>query len=306
MTISSTAQAMAALDRGQTWMSTEHRQQLDKLGYCVFKLDPQTWDRWGVNLDKVRAVVDRLSAEEGWKGGLEGKHDFIDNGRPLEAGAVRLGNLVEKNSVFRRMAVVPPVLEASHYIAGEIKLSSLNYRDPKPGSGAQRLHVDWIARQSADEPYGGCICFLYLDDVTLENGPARVVPGSHKTLNWPDAYVDVMARHPDEVYLTAKAGWLVAVNLHLWHSGTDNNSGGRRRVLNITYRRRDVPQFLDPRRFLSPKTLESLSPAETYLYSVRDEDPVQEAENFGPGAAYREWLARQESGQGTGRAEARR
>jgi hypothetical protein len=293
MEISSTDSALRALGVEFPGVITDRqRRDLDDLGFCMFEFDDADWLKLGVDLAYVRAAVDRISSREGWRGGLEGKEDFLKSKKPLESGARRLGNLVDKDPVFKRIALCPAILEASHHVAGEIKLSSLNYRDPNPGAGAQRLHVDWVARQRRTEPFGGCIGFLYLDDVTTDNGPARVVPGSHRVLNWPDAHADVNAKHPDEVYITAKAGWLAAVNLHVWHSGTENFSGARRRALNITYRRRTIPQFLDPRRFLSEKTLSTLSDAEAYLFAVRDGDPLQEAEYVGPGAAYREWLAR--------------
>jgi hypothetical protein len=288
--ISSTAEALRALGVTGDEITAAQRTQIDRDGYCMFEFDEADWRRWGIDLDVVREQVDVLHEREGWKGGLEGKYDFLQSGRPLETGAARLGNLTEKHPIFRRLVLAPPVLAACASIVPEMKLSSLNYRDPAPGTGGQRLHVDWIARQLESEPFGGCICFLYLDDMDLDNGPTRIVPGTHKRLNWPDAHIDVGAVQPNEVKITAKAGWMVAANLHLWHGGTDNVSGRRRRVMNTTYRHRGVPQFLNPRKFLSAETLASLSPAERYLYAVRESDPVQLEDNVGPGNTYREWL----------------
>lgn len=289
--IRSTQEALKSLGVNGGEVTAKQRAELAEAGYCVFKLDAEQWRQWGVDLDVLREQVDLLQEQESWRGGLEGKYDFLEQGRLLEGGARRLGNLVEKHPMFRRLAVAPPILAASALVVPEMKFSSLNYRDPAPGTGAQRLHVDWIARQHEAEPYGGCISYFYLDDMGPDNGPTQIVPGSHRTLNWPDAYIDVDAVQPNELHLSAKAGWLVAANLHLWHGGTDNQSGRRRRILNITYRRRDVPQFLNARKFLSSATLSSMSEAERFLYAVRDEDPVQKEDNFGPGNAYRAWLA---------------
>ena len=59
------------------------------------------------------------------------------------------------------------------------------------------------------------------------------------------------APYPGEVRVTAPAGSVVIVNSSLWHGGTRNESGARRRVLHLTYTRRDLPQQLYQRDYLT-------------------------------------------------------
>ena len=63
---------------------------------------------------------------------------------------------------------------------------------------------------------------------TSENGPVRVIPGSHRVARSPVddlAYGSEMGPHPAEVKLVSPAGSLILFNnADLWHSGTFNYS----------------------------------------------------------------------------------
>ena len=61
--------------------------------------------------------------------------------------------------------------------SGEIKVHGANIRDPVKGHGAQALHVD-VPKKFNDDWWVVNAMILF-DDMTLENGPTRVVPGSH-------------------------------------------------------------------------------------------------------------------------------
>jgi len=66
---------------------------------------------------------------------------------------------------------------------------------------------------------------------TRDNGPLRVIPGSHRSARDPadDMEFPGMGPHPDEVKLIAPAGSLILFNsASLWHSGTLNYSPGLR------------------------------------------------------------------------------
>lgn len=59
-----------------------------------------------------------------------------------------------------------------------------------------------------------------------DNGPLRVIPGSHRVSEPPIAklaFGSGMGRHPQEVKIVAPAGSLIMFNsADLWHSGTFN------------------------------------------------------------------------------------
>ena len=141
----------------------------------------------------------------------------------------RLCNLVNKGEEFDVFYQHPKVMSAVKHIVGKnLKLSSLNLRSPRKDSPTQPMHVDWPWKLNTDKYYASNTLWA-LDDVDLNNGPTRVVPGSHLNPNYPvEEMEDIYAKHPDEIYITAKAGSVVVLNSQIWHGGTSNQSGNRR------------------------------------------------------------------------------
>ena len=73
---------------------------------------------------------------------------------------------------------------------------------------------------------------LYLDDMTEEVGPTRVVPGSHRGRALPEARDQP---HRDEVAVYAEAGDAVFVNGAIWHTGGRNKGAGMRRGIYLYF-----------------------------------------------------------------------
>src|SRR5687767_9214918 len=174
-------------------MTDRERHELDEQGYVLLE-NCMEEDL----LAELRRRIHALYDEEGDRAGSE----F----RP-EAHAHRLANLVDKGDVFRRAIILPRVLDGVHHVLGpEIKLSSLNARSADPHTEVgQPLHVDMGAVPD-ERGYWVCNTVWMLDDFTVDNGPTRMVPGSHKWGKRPqDVLDDPLAPHPDEVLLTGKA-----------------------------------------------------------------------------------------------------
>ncbi len=266
--------------------TAEQARVLDNDGVIAFAAPPAMLAR----LEEIRRDVDRLLAAEGDKAGWEGKEQHYAPGKTFEKGANRLGNLVDKLPVVAELISNPALLAAARLFVGEDAcVGSVLMREPLKGHGHQDLHIDWFPRERVDEPFGGVVVQFLLDDSTVANGAMRYVPGTHRRLGWPDDQTDVAAPvHPDERRLEAPAGTFIVMNLNLWHSGTENVSGARRRSLFIDIRRRDLPQLLNQKMYLSPATLARLTPEQRYLLRVRPEDPVQAEKSVGPGDRYRE------------------
>ena len=129
---------------------------------------------------------------------------------------------------------------------------------------------------------------VLFDDMTLDNGPTRVVPGSH---HWPPINVpvvnqgdwepkplspeeaervpaDLAASYPGEVLVEAPAGAAVIMNSSMWHAGTRKNGDAPRRLLHLTYTRRDLPQQLVQLDYLTPQLYDRMSPAQRYLLEI--------------------------------------
>src|SRR5262245_14862405 len=122
------------------------------------------------HVGRLRDQVFELMQDEGDQAGIEVQQ---------AAGTEHLSDLVHKRTEFEVCFTHPRVLAAvAHVLAAEFQLSSLNYRAALPGQGHQALHTDWRESVTAGE-FQVCNSIWLLDDFTADNGPTRVVPGSH-------------------------------------------------------------------------------------------------------------------------------
>jgi ectoine hydroxylase-related dioxygenase (phytanoyl-CoA dioxygenase family) len=274
-----TKQALRELGLTGNELTPEQKRQLDDNGFIVIE---NYYSK--AEAKEMAEEFDRLHRKEGDKGGHE-VH--------VEPGAPRVSNIFNKTAVYDRCLECKPFLAASHYMLGEIKLHGANLRDPLPGQGQQDLHVD-VPKKFADDWWVSNALILF-DDMTRDNGPTRIIPGSHKwqPVNVPYVNIadwvpspltaeeqarvpaDLGASYPGEVLVTAPAGSVVIVNSSMWHSGTRNTNGARRRVLHLTYTRRDLPQQLVQRDYLTQELYERMSPAHRYLMDI---EPVPEGQ----------------------------
>jgi ectoine hydroxylase-related dioxygenase (phytanoyl-CoA dioxygenase family) len=105
-----------------------------------------------------------------------------------------------------------------------------------------------------DKGYWVCNTVWMLDDFTRENGPTRLIPGSHKWGTRPqDVLEDPMAPHPQEIMLTGKAGSIAVMNAHMWHAGTANRTRAPRLAMHAFYCRGDKPQQQYQKQLLRPE-----------------------------------------------------
>lgn len=233
----------------------QNRDELDELGYTVFYdvIDP-TW------LREMRTTFEALVAAEGEKAGSEvGQH---------HPGIRRLADLVNKGSVFDGIYTHPLLLAAAHYVIQRpFKILSLNGHDPLPGGGQQRMHSDYGGERDGRGHQTNALWML--DDLTPENGPTRVVPGSHLWPTMPsDQMDDLKAPHPDEVYITGPAGSVAFFNGQIWHGSTTNRTELQRRVYHCAFTARENPQQTDQKEYLRPETAARLTPTACYLLNV--------------------------------------
>jgi ectoine hydroxylase-related dioxygenase (phytanoyl-CoA dioxygenase family) len=241
-------------------MTNQQRQELDERGWVVLP------DAMGDDL--LRGLRDRIFAlfdEEGDGAGAEFK---------TEESARRLANLVDKGEEFRRAIALPAVLGAVRHVLGpRIKLSSLNARSADPLTGVgQPLHVDMGALPDANG-YWVCNTIWMLDDFTRDNGPTRMVPGSHRWGRRPqDSLTDPLEPHPDEVMLTGRAGSIAVMNAHVWHGGTANRTPAPRLAMHAFYCRRDKPQQQYQKALLRPDVQGALDPELRDLLALDDPD----------------------------------
>ena len=132
-----------------------------------------------------------------------------------------------------------PVIQKVKAILGNcIQLHSATAINNKPGSPSQHWHRDgpWPVDPKGT-PFGsipGQInCGYYLDELTIENGPIAIVPGSQKFLSAPPK--KKYSEFPDQKLILTKPGQVVLFNGWIYHRGLRNCSKKNRRVCLICY-----------------------------------------------------------------------
>lgn len=219
-------------------------------------------------LREIRSRIRELLHEEGEHAGKElAESPFIRH--PKEAGADRLGNLVNKGKAFDIFYTHPRVLAAIRHVLGdELKLSSLNYRAAKPGDGLQKLHADYPESVPTGD-YRVCNSIWLLDDFSVQNGATRIVPGTHLSQRLPqDVMANPLDTHPEEVIIEAEAGSVVIFNSHTWHGGTQNLTDQPRQAIHSYFCRRDQPQQSDQKHYLKPETRSRISDEAALILDV--------------------------------------
>jgi ectoine hydroxylase-related dioxygenase (phytanoyl-CoA dioxygenase family) len=230
-------------------------------------------------LSALRQRVEELFQQEGDRAGSEFKQ---------ERGSRRLANLVNKGEVFRQIVLDTTVLSCVRQVIGEeYKLSSLNARSVDPHAQTpQPLHCDMAALPD-DAGYWVCNAVWMLDDFTEDNGPLRVVPGSHRWGRLPqDEMEDATEPHPQEILVTGRAGTVVVTNSHLWHGGTGNRTDRSRTAVHAFYCRRDKPQQQYQKGLLDAQLLSELTPELKHLLAVDDPLNDQLSSTDGPRSGF--------------------
>lgn len=267
-----TKQALHQLGIRMDCISAYQKSQLDEQGFFIVENVLNAHD-----VQVMRDEFERVHAAEKERGGHE-VH--------VEPGARRISNIFNKTTAFDKMLAIPEVLAASAYALGEIKLHGANLRDPVKGYGQQDMHVD-VPKRFADD-WWVINSMIMLDDMTLDNGPTRVVPGSHKwaPINVPYVNIgdwepeplsvedearipkDLSAPYPGEVLVQAPAGSAIICNSSMWHSGTIKHGDAPRRMMHLTYTRRDLPQQLLQLDYLTPELYNRMGPEQRYLMEI--------------------------------------
>lgn len=276
-----TKQALRELGVTPSTLSDSQKEQLAERGFVIVEnvLTP----------DDCRAMAnafEKLHDAEKDQGGHE-VH--------VEPGARRLSNIFNKTTAFDKCLWIPEVLAASAYLLGEIKVHGANIRDPVKGHGKQDLHVDVPKR--FDDDWWVVNSMIMFDDMTLDNGPTRIVPGSHQWApinvpyvnigDWEPAPLspedearvpkDLSAPYPGEVLVEAPAGAAIICNSSMWHAGTQKKTDAPRRMLHLSFTRRDLPQQLVQLDHLTQGLYDRMSPAQRYLLEI---EPPREGDTI--------------------------
>ncbi|MEM7131014.1 MAG: phytanoyl-CoA dioxygenase family protein [Chloroflexota bacterium] len=136
----------------------------------------------------------------------------------------------------------PPTIAFLQTLFGdEIIFTSYAYARSEPGHPGISLHTDGQPYGSQIFGYVGSCPFMvrvlyYLDDLTPEVAPFRVVPRSHLSMHADANPYKRYTSHPEEVMVTATAGSAVLINHKVFHGNFPNVGNHPREMLAIAYR----------------------------------------------------------------------
>jgi hypothetical protein len=137
---------------------------------------------------------------------------------------------------------LPAMIEfLSGLFGDELICTSCIYAESRPGHPGIAIHTD-------SQPYGSAIfgveasapvlvrVLYYLDDLTPDCSPLKVIPRSHLSLHADGNPYNRYLSHPDEVMVCCKAGSAAIINQKIFHANFPNYSDRNRRMLAIAYR----------------------------------------------------------------------
>ena len=226
--------ARSATTRASRWRPT-------RFGYAANSGPPSTVPRWqctratdwykGYGLPRGR-----YDNELGiFTGDAEGREHF-----PAVLGNMCISEVIdlEEDDRFAFLLDNPPVLTRMTAILGNcVQLHSATARVTEPGTPDQDWHRDGPWPMDPDGTPIGSIpaqinCGYYLDELTPDNGPIAIVPGSQRApFRPPKGHPEF----PDQLVVLAKPGQAVMFSGWIYHRGVANRSDSTRRVCLMCY-----------------------------------------------------------------------
>ena len=201
----------------------EHLAEFKRDGFTLF---PQM-------LDPVWIREMRDGFEE-----LEGRIPNADGSRPSAITDV----LEHKPEPVLRALSNERLLDFAEMVVGpHVQLESITFRrtppQPEKDGAAMGFHRDMFAFFPEDGVYHRPLLFnalSYLQDLTDESGPLRIIPGSHmRALRMSPE--EARRPHPEEVIVYPKAGDTAVFHCSMLHSGSPNRSGDYRYLFFLTF-----------------------------------------------------------------------
>ena len=200
----------------------DHLEEFKHVGFTLF---PRMLDRaWVAEMrNAFEEIADRIPE--------------VDGGRP----ATFVDVLEHEPQLVLRALSNERLLDFAELIVGpHVQLESITYRRTAPqapgDSPVLGFHRDMFAFFPEDGVYHRPLLFnalSYLQDLTDENGPLRIIPGSHMRATRMTKQ-QAMQPHPEEVILYPEAGDVAVFHCSMLHSGTINLSTHYRYLFFLT------------------------------------------------------------------------
>lgn len=162
--------------------------------------------------------------------------DYSEKQQTASEGLAFMGGEITK------LIANPPTISFLERLFGdELVVMSYTYARSEPGHPGISLHTDGQPWGSRIFGYEGSVPVLvrvlnYLEDLTVDVSPFRVVPRSHLSMHSDGNPYLRYESHPDEVMVPVKAGSAVLINHKVFHGNFPNVGKYPREMLAIAYR----------------------------------------------------------------------
>ncbi len=217
-----------------------------------FAIVPEVVD--GAVLEALRAAVARLSdrAEVRSKGGTYGVRHLLRIAPEVRelARSPELRTLaaaVLGDGCFAVRGIFFDKIPTANWNLGwhQDRVIAIRERRAAPGFRAwsQKAGV-WQVEPPAEVMAGMLALRVHLDDCDANNGPLRVLPGSHRH-GWLDGQIDRWKTEVSEVVCAVPAGGVVAMRPLLLHASAAAQTPRHRRVIHLEYAAAALPHGLE-------------------------------------------------------------
>ncbi len=135
----------------------------------------------------------------------------------------------------------PTLVFLNELFGGATIFMSCTYARSEPGHPGISLHTDGQPYGSQIFGYGGSVPFMvrvlyYLDDLTRDVSPFRVIPRSHLSMHADANPYKRYEDHPEQVMVPVESGGAVLINHKVFHGNFPNTGAHAREMLAIAYR----------------------------------------------------------------------
>lgn len=161
----------------------------------------------------------------------------------------RVASPVEVSTVYLEVMRDNRALDAVAQLIGpNVEFNNAKINAKQPGSSTEvKYHQDFMFQPHTNEDLVAVLFFL--DDVTLENGPLNVVPGTHRSElfdHWHDGvYTGAVSATVEQAHVSnavpifGPAGSACLMHTRLLHGSAPNNSNRQRTLFISEYRAED-------------------------------------------------------------------
>ena len=159
-----------------------------------------------------------------------------------------------RDPLFLKYLDKPGMIELAEAVHGsDCHIVSMHTWLVGPGRPDQQLHADWqpytlpadiLADPRVRMPIFITTAHVYLDDMTEELGPTKLIPGSHRAGREPKG--ETTWNGAKERSFLGKAGDCIFFRSEIWHRGSANRSDKIRHTFMVHYANRMITQKFPP------------------------------------------------------------